>query len=99
MEKYFNKVEFLKTPIGLTVKKTIDELDAAIIRRASMPRGYYNYTLEEGEVDKFLACWEVLKVVIKQLYGVEYCFTRTNEYYGLCTEDESDYLFKVDRDL
>lgn len=29
--KNFDKTEFLKTPIGLTVKNTIDELDAAII--------------------------------------------------------------------
>ena len=97
--KNFDKTEFLKTPIGLTVKNTIDELDAAIIRRSNIPRGYYTYTIEEGEVDKYLACWEALKVVIKQLYDIEYCFTRTSEYYGLCTKDESDYLFIVERTL
>ena len=27
----------------------------------------------------------------------EYCFTRTDKYYGLVTENETDWLFKVER--
>lgn len=44
------------------------------------------------------AQWEVYRMAIKHFYGVEYHFTRTDEYYGLCTEDESDWLMKVDRE-
>lgn len=33
----------------------------------------------------------------QHFYGVEYHFTRTDEYYGLCTEDESDWLMRVKR--
>ena len=36
-------------------------------------------------------------MAIKHFYGVEYHFTRTDEYYGLCTEDESDWLMRVER--
>lgn len=45
------------------------------------------------------AQWEVYKMVLKQFYGIEYCFTRTDEYFGICTEDETDWLFKVEREL
>lgn len=44
------------------------------------------------------AQWEVYQLALKHFYGVEYHFTRTDEYYGLCTEDESDFLMKVDRE-
>lgn len=36
-------------------------------------------------------------MAIRQFYGVEYCFTRTDTYYGLVTEDETDWLFRVER--
>ena len=36
-------------------------------------------------------------MAIQQFYGVEYCFTRTDKYYGLVTENETDWLFKVER--
>lgn len=43
------------------------------------------------------AQWEVYRMAIKHFYGLEYHFTRTDEYYGLCTEDESDWLMRVER--
>lgn len=43
------------------------------------------------------AQWEVYKMAVRQFYGIEYCFSRTDEYFGICTEDETDWLFKVDR--
>lgn len=58
---------------------------------------------EDKEILRTLAwCqaqWEVYRMAIKHFYGVEYHFTRTDEYYGLCTEDESDWLFKKNREL
>ncbi len=45
------------------------------------------------------AQWEVYRMAIKHFYGVEYHFTRTDECFGLCTEDESDFLFKKHREL
>jgi len=36
-------------------------------------------------------------MVIKQFYGIEYDFTRTDEYFGIVTEDETDWLFKIER--
>lgn len=36
-------------------------------------------------------------MAVRQFYGIEYCFSRTDEYFGVCTEDETDWLFKVNR--
>lgn len=43
------------------------------------------------------AQWEVYKMAVRQFYGIEYCFTRTNEYFGVCSEDETNWLFKVEK--
>lgn len=87
-----NKEQFLKTEFGGELESTITAWDDALSRNR-----------EDKEVLRTLAwCqaqWEVYRMAIKHFYGVEYHFTRTDEYYGLCTEDESDWLMKVDREL
>ena len=78
-----NKEQFLKTEFGGELESTITAWDDALSRNR-----------EDKEVLRTLAwCqaqWEVYRMAIKHFYGVEYHFTRTDEYYGLCTEDESD---------
>ena len=41
--------------------------------------------------------WEVFKLAIKQFYGIEFFFTRTDTYFGVCTEDETIWLMKIMR--
>ena len=36
-------------------------------------------------------------MAIKQFYGIEYYFTSEDDYFGACTEDESDWLFKIEK--
>lgn len=36
-------------------------------------------------------------MVLLQFFGIEYNFTRTDEYFGLVTEDEENWLFKIER--
>ena len=78
-----NKEQFLKTEFGGELESTITAWDDALSRNR-----------EDKEVLRTLAwCqaqWEVYRMAIKHFYGVEYHFTRTDEYYGLCTEDESE---------
>lgn len=85
-----NKEQFLKTEFGGELESTITAWDDALSRNR-----------EDKEVLRTLAwCqaqWEVYQMAIKHFYGVEYHFTRTDEYYGLCTEDESDWLMRVKR--
>lgn len=44
-----------------------------------------------------LAQWEVYRKAIKFIYGTEYHFSRTDEYFGLCDEDGKDWLLYVER--
>ena len=85
-----NKEQFLKTEFGGELESTITAWDDALSRNR-----------EDKEVLRTLAwCqaqWEVYRMAIKHFYGVEYHFTRPDEYYGLCTEDESDWLMRVKR--
>lgn len=80
-----NKEKFLKTELGSSLKECIMDWDKWI---------------ESRDEDAALWCqaqWEVYKIAIRQFYRIEYCFTRTDEYFGICTEDETDWLFKVER--
>ena len=79
----FNKEEFLKTELGSAMKECIDHWDFSYSKQ-----GYDNAICQ--------AKWQVYKMAIKQFYGIEYYFSRTDEYYGLVTEN-GDWLYKVDR--
>lgn len=83
--KKMNKDRFLKTELGSGLKECITAWDKWI---------------KEGDDRAAVWCqaqWEVYKMAVQQIYGIEYCFTRTDEYFGVVTEDESDWLFKIDR--
>lgn len=90
-----DKEKFLKTKFGGELECMITAWDQAL--------GKNRRTGENKEILKTLAwCqaqWEVYRMAIKHFYGVEYHFTRTEKYYGLCTGDASDWLMKVDRGL
>lgn len=82
-----NKKNFLKTELGQNLYACIVDWDES---------------LQMGKKESAhwcLAQWNVYRMVLNQFYGVDYYFTRTDTYFGVCTEDESDYLFKVERDL
>lgn len=81
------KLYFLSSELGSSLQECITAWDK---------------WLEIGDRKAALWCqaqWEVYKMALKQFYGIEYFFTRTDEYFGVCTEDETDWLFKVEREL
>ena len=49
--------------------------------------------------DQCQAQWKAFHMAIKQFYGISYYFNRSNEYFGVSTEDETDWLFKVEREV
>ena len=61
---------------------------------------------EEASVDEYLLRERMelqnqlatLKTVLYDLLGRHYLFSRTDTYYGVCTEDEEEWLFKVERE-
>lgn len=87
-----NKAKFLKTEFGSEMECVIKAWDMAL----QQPR---NEAKTLRDLAWCQAQWEVYKLALKHIYGVEYFFSRTYEYFGICTEDESDWLMKVDREL
>lgn len=98
-----NKEKFMKTEMGGELKETIRTWDKAIDERRKATPGIGNP--DQGLGFKYWdntcrSCqdrWEVFKLAIKQFYGIEFFFTRTDEYFGIVTEDEADWLMKVER--
>lgn len=92
-----NKKNFLKTELGSELDSCIRSWDKALDSCKKYSYGTEEYKRERKVADWCQAQWEVYKMAIRQFYGVEYCFTRTDEYFGLVTEDEADWLIKVER--
>lgn len=94
------KKDFFKTEFGCELRETVRAIDANLIqqRKINEWKQPEEYDRIRKELDLLFAKWEVFKLGIRQFYGIEYNFTRTDEYYGLCTEDESDYLIKEERE-
>ncbi len=44
-----------------------------------------------------MAQLEVYEMIIEQLYGISYVFTRNDECFGLIAEDGTDWIVKIDR--
>lgn len=42
--------------------------------------------------------WDLIKAALIEITGIDFSFTRTDEYYGICTEDE-DFLIRIERRL
>ena len=98
-----NKEKFLKTEVGAELKNCIRVWDNAIdeLRKVTPGWGDPDAGLGFSYWDNTCRCcqaqWEVYKMVLLQFFGVEYCFTRTDEYFGLVTSDEENWLFKIER--
>ena len=84
-----NKEKFLKSELGRNLDECVKSWDFAI-------RGGKR---TKSLADWCQAQWEVYQMALKQFYGIEYHFTRTDKYFGVCTEDEADWLFKVEREV
>ena len=80
-----NKEKFLKTEFGSEMTNCIDCWDL------------YLSTKDYDSSKLCQAQWEVYQMAVKQFYGIEYHFTRTDERYGIVTEDYKDWLYKVER--
>lgn len=92
-----NKERFFKTELGGSLQECIISWDIAIENCRRYRDLTEEWKRERKVADWCQAQWEVYQMAIKQFYGIEYHFTRTDKYYGLVTEDEKDWLFKVDR--
>lgn len=90
-----NKNKFLKTEFGGELQSCITAWDQALdgMRYAQGDE----LSRKRKAAYWCQAQWEVYKMALRQFYSLDYNFTRTDDYYGLCTDDETDWLFKVYR--
>lgn len=91
------KDKFLESEFGSSLKECIMAWDNAINEFHIHP--FYSEDFKRSYKVNYRCQvqWKVYKMAIKEFYGIEYFFTRTDEYFGVCTEDETDWLFKVNR--
>ena len=99
--------KFMKTEAGAELEETIRCWDKAIEERGKTTPGRLYDDTEGPDWPGFRywdntcrSCqdrWEVFKLMIQQFYGIEFSFTRTDKYFGLCTEDEKLWLMRVER--
>lgn len=99
-----NKELFLKTEFGAELENCIKVWDNALEEVRRCARGntkgdskglgyaYWNNTCTWCQ-----AQWEVYQLALRHFYKLEYQFSRTDECYGLVTEDGTDWLIKFDR--
>ena len=94
-----NKEEFLTTKLGKELKECLTKWDEALEARRRYLEWTAEYQMENMVAVRCSIQYEVYQMALKQFYGIEYHFTRTDEYFGMVTEDESDWLFKVERNI
>ena len=98
MEKLiFNKEKFLGTDFGKALKECVTDFDAALTACSKHYVGSDEYHLEQKNADVLLGQWWVYQLAMQQFYGLWLYFTQTDEYFGVCTEDEAFWLIKIER--
>lgn len=91
-----NKEKFLKTELGGDLQEIVQALDCYMGELSTKSQWEEPERCKKlrDDIKNLFAQLNVHKLVMKQFYGREYSFTRTDEYYGLTTEDENDWLIK-----
>lgn len=92
-----NKDKFLKTELGASMTECVKAWDAALEQKKKYNYMTEEYKMEEKAALRCQAQWEVFKMAVKQFYGIEYFFTRTDEYFGICTNNGELFLYKEER--
>lgn len=92
-----NKNEFLKSELGRSMFECAQAWDNALETMHNTDFYSDEFRVEKRKSMCCQAQMSVYQIAVRQFYGIHYCFTRTDDYFGVCTEDESDWLFKVNR--
>lgn len=101
-----NKEEFLKSELGWKLEETALAWNMALEERERLQKS--GEVLDDFDLKSKLraygnivrSCqdrWLVFQLMFKQFYGIEYQFKQTEEYYGIYTKDETDWLFRKKR--
>ncbi|MCI1959677.1 MAG: hypothetical protein LKJ25_08670 [Clostridia bacterium] len=90
----FNKEKFLKSEIGAHMDEVITTWDSCISKMDLYKTNSSDYKANERVSAEMQTRWDVIRMMIRQLYGIKYYFTRNDDYFGVCTENEGDWLIK-----
>lgn len=89
-----NKEKFLKSELGGNLQECVTAWDHWLteLRKFNIDTVGQKYRETRKAADLCQAQFEVFQTVMRQFYNIEYHFSRTDEYFGVCTEDETDAL-------
>lgn len=91
-----NVENFMATEMGIELKATVVAWNHALSERKNNIEdfGYYHW---DSICRECLDKWKIFQLALEQFYGIKFSFTRTDDYFGVCSEDESIWLMKVYR--
>ena len=94
----FNKEDFLNSIFGRGLIECIQWWDKHLCEMSK-----FNWVTPEYRSAEYLAHgyesqWAVYKKYFRTI-GLEYNFSRTDKYFGICSDNETDWLIKFDRQL
>ena len=94
------KARFERTEFGGQMVETVKAIDFYLEEKShtSQWQEPEKYKRLSKDIDQLFAQFEIFKLAVKQFYGVEYHFTRTDDYFGCCTNDGEDFLFRFERE-
>lgn len=94
------KARFERTEFGGQMVETVKAIDFYLEERSrtSQWREPEKYEGLTKDIEHLFAQFEIFRLAVKQFYGVEYHFTRTDDYFGCCTNDGEDFLFRFERE-
>lgn len=90
-----NKEKFLKTEFGGSLEECVIAWGRYLDERnlQNIDKGL------EKSISWCQAQWEVYQLAMKQFYGVECHFSRSEECFGVVMGDEAEWLIKVEREV
>lgn len=97
MRMKLNKDKFMKTEAGSSMVECVTAWDKALTEQNRYTWESREHKRARRAAEWCQAQWEVYQMMMRQFYGIEYHFSRTDEYFGICTENEADWLLKVER--
>lgn len=94
-----NKKEFLQSDLGQELINVIISWDQALneVRYYRAQTQEFKYWKNINQIRS--AQWHIFQDTLNHFYGIKYYFSRTDEYFGLVTEDETDWLIKIEREV
>lgn len=92
-----NKEVFLKSELGSNLRDCVISWDKALDGCRKYQHSEKEYRRERKVENWCQAQWEVYQMVLRQFYGAEYHFTRSDGHVGVVAADEGDWLFRMEK--